>query len=115
MNLEEEKRGGYREEVLIPMAMIIVISSLFCIFKNYNKPLVILICLELILIALAIVLLDFTISYDDLYAYLTAFLLLVISATEASLGLTLILISRAHSIFPISSSKHFPTYGGLYN
>lgn len=76
------------------IAITIIIITFLNIIKNYDKPIIILISLELVLISIALLFLNTSFQFDDLEGYLTTFYLLVISAAEASIGLSLILFSQ---------------------
>ena len=76
------------------IGLLLIIVSVLSIILNYKNNIIILISLELLLIAISILFLNFSFYFDDLDGFLITFFLLVISAAEASIGLTILVLTN---------------------
>ena len=76
------------------IGIIIIIISILNIFKNYKNNIIILISLELLLIGISIIFIHLSFNLDELNSLLTSLFLLVISAAEASIGLTILVLTK---------------------
>lgn len=85
-------RGYVNPNIVERLAVFLIIISFITIINNYNKPIFVLISLELILISITLIFLNTSHTIDDIEGFLITIFLLVISAAEASIGLTLIMI-----------------------
>lgn len=78
---------------LLKVGILLIIISIINILKNYNNNILVLISLELLLIAISLLFLHFSFIFDDLDSFLITLFLLVISAAEASIGLTILVLN----------------------
>ena len=76
------------------IGILLIIISILNIFKNYKNNIIILISLELLLIGISIIFIHLSFYFDDLDSLLTSLFLLVISAAEASIGLTILVLTK---------------------
>lgn len=74
------------------LSSILGILSILSILKNYKNNILILLSLELLFIALALIFLDSGLQLDDFDGILSAIFILCISATESALGLTILML-----------------------
>lgn len=84
------------------IGILLIIISILNIFKNYKNNIIILISLELLLIGISIIFIHLSFYFDDLDSLLTSLFLLVISAAEASIGLTILVLTKYNLIPPRS-------------
>ena len=68
------------------------------IIINYDKPILVLISLELLLISICILYLSKSIFIDDILGFIITLLILVFSAAEASVGITIIMSLQSQEI-----------------
>ena len=76
------------------IGILLIIISIINIIKNYKNNIIILISLELLLIGISIIFIHLSFYFDDLDSLLTSLFLLVISAAEASIGLTILVLTK---------------------
>lgn len=74
------------------LSTILIIISLLSILRNYKNNILILLSLELLFIAIALLFLDSSLLLDDFDGIISALFILCISATESALGLTILMI-----------------------
>lgn len=80
---------------ILKIGIFLIIISIINIINNYHNNLLILISLELLLIAISLLFLHFSFLFDDLDSFFITLFLLVISAAEASIGLTILVLNNA--------------------
>lgn len=83
-----------KEKEMSKIGILLIIISILNIFKNYKNNIIILISLELLLIGISIIFIHLSFYFDDLDSLLTSLFLLVISAAEASIGLTILVLTK---------------------
>lgn len=80
---------------ILKIGIFLIIISILNVINNYNNNILVLISLELLLIAISLLFLHFSFIFDDLDSFLITLFLLVISAAEASIGLTILVLNSA--------------------
>jgi NADH-quinone oxidoreductase subunit K len=76
--------------------LLIFLIGLFGLFGTRRNMIVVLMSIELILLAGTIYFVFFSLYLDDLMGQIFAFIILVISASESSIGLALLVLHYRH-------------------
>ena len=87
------------ENYLILGAIILTIG-IIGIFLNRKNLIVILMCIELLLLAVNINLVSFSVFLNDLNGQIFTLFILTVAAAEAAIGLAIIAVSYTHLTLP---------------
>lgn len=67
-------------------------SGVLGIFLNRRHVLLVLICIEIILLAINLTFLIFSVHLDDMYGQIFSFFVLAVAASESAIGLAIIIL-----------------------
>jgi NADH-quinone oxidoreductase subunit K len=78
--------------IFIVLTVLMFVIGIFGMFLTRNHIIIILISLELILLAININFIVFSIFFDDLLGQMYALLILTVAAAESALGLAILIV-----------------------
>lgn len=76
------------------ISIILIIIGYINMIRNRDKYIIILISIEIVIIGIVVYMINISIEYDDINTFIYTLYILVLSAVEASIGLSILVNSH---------------------